>query len=221
MPFNASIAMNQNTKLRNLLFRQDPILGNLNTPYGRFEFLEMVACTDEELVVANSWNTRGMVSILAINNPLCVTDLARDSVLSNPEIKRQVEGGRERDGSSTGVLYAVNQIQWQLEKKNTSVKVTLTSLLMEKLKLVLKGRIPFGRDLHLLSESQQLFFVTAKDGKPKAYVDKDQTNRLVSEVTKEMALKLCEIPCEVGIYPLEGFDNYKLEIVAKEFCCKG
>lgn len=99
------IAPDHATAVTALAFAEDPELGTIGTPHGRLQFLQVVGLTGDEYEAVRQWDTEGVLGLLAArDNPLLVTDLDRPSATDDPAVRAAVDAGRERDGSSTGLL---------------------------------------------------------------------------------------------------------------------
>ena len=78
---NGPIALETDTRLTALGFHIDPELGELDTPNGRFMFLQAVGLTRDEMEAMMCWNGERFLSELEKEIPLCVTDLSRHSMM--------------------------------------------------------------------------------------------------------------------------------------------
>ncbi|GIE83177.1 hypothetical protein Aph02nite_91270 [Actinoplanes philippinensis] len=102
---NGPISPDRPTAMTALAFAEDPELGAIGTPHGRLQFLQVVGLTGDEYEAARRWDTQGVLGLLAArDNPLLITDPDRPSATDDPAVRAAVEAGRERDGSSTGLL---------------------------------------------------------------------------------------------------------------------
>ena len=83
IPANGPIALDTDTKLWAFCFVNDPELNAISTPHGKVEFIQMVGITQQEYEALRDNNTTvdELVKILAVDNPLMVTDLNRDSII--------------------------------------------------------------------------------------------------------------------------------------------
>src|SRR5262249_54343294 len=78
---NGPIALDHATRIPAICFADDPELGDIDSPFGRARFIQVVGITDDEYQVIQEWSTGGLVEILAARIPFLVTDLARGSLL--------------------------------------------------------------------------------------------------------------------------------------------
>ena len=102
MNANGPIALETDTQLTALGFCTDPELGELDTPNGRLTFLQVVGLTADEMEGMICWDGEKFLTELERHLPLCITDLDRNSQMSNTEFRTAWLQGVERDGSSTG-----------------------------------------------------------------------------------------------------------------------
>lgn len=144
LDLNGPIFLESDTDIRAVAFRIDPDLGeNHSTPFGRLDFRQMVGLTLDELRFCKNWNTAGMLKLI---DPLGVTDLERKSVLNDAAVWAAAQAGLERDGSNCGLLYGQ---QGGVEVNQEGLLLTIGALLVEDLRTVLPGRVPFDRPLLL------------------------------------------------------------------------
>ena len=81
MPANGPIRLGCDTKITGLAFAIDPELGEIDTPHGSVQFLQMYGITDEEFneLKASGQNAQVLIDKAKEENPLLITDLERDS----------------------------------------------------------------------------------------------------------------------------------------------
>lgn len=79
IPANGPLRLDTQTALTGALFVTDPVLGRIDTPHGRLQFLQLVGITEAELAAirAQTLAVPDLVAALARRDPLLVTDLAR------------------------------------------------------------------------------------------------------------------------------------------------
>ena len=79
MPAGGQIRTDSDTSLTGLAFLLDPELGEIDTPHGKVQFLQMFGITDEELASIKDTNSdaEALIKQHAINNPLLISDLDR------------------------------------------------------------------------------------------------------------------------------------------------
>lgn len=166
MARNGSIALDTDTQLRGLAFVADPKLPPIATPNGSVAFVQIVGLTVDEMEAGKNWQTRGVLAALLPHLPLWITDFARASLLDRPDVRDAVETGRDRDGSSMGMLFvptvACSQ-QGDPSAPTTLIRIgagqveTLLALLA-----LLALRLPFGRDLLLLDTDDAIQFAAGE-----------------------------------------------------------
>lgn len=164
MTANGPIALETGTALCSMGFVQDPELGSIGTPHGSVEFMQVVGLTAAEETAARHWNTRQLLDTLAPAMPLWITDLARPCLLlQRDDIRRQVQAGCARDGSSSGILYT-DVLDWHPQKR--LLRTPLTHIVLGArqagdLAQLLPLRLPFGRDFTLAGKGRRVTFQPA------------------------------------------------------------
>lgn len=99
---------------------RDPGLGAIDTPFGSVEFLQVVGLHADELELCRSWNTEGVVGMLAAQDPWLVTRLDRPSLLADPATARRITRLAARDGSSLTEL-RVATLRWSTHRVGPAV----------------------------------------------------------------------------------------------------
>ena len=81
IPTNSPLRLNTDTKPVGVAFAPDPVLGGIDTPNGRVEFLQMVGITQRELDWLREDSTtervERLIDMMRKDNPLLITDLKR------------------------------------------------------------------------------------------------------------------------------------------------
>ena len=72
IPTNSPLRLNTVTKLVGVTFAPDPVLGGIDTPNSRVEFLQMVGITQREL-----GRVERLINMMRKDNLLLITDLKR------------------------------------------------------------------------------------------------------------------------------------------------
>jgi suppressor of fused len=160
MSANGPIAAEEDTKLTAFLFVEDPQLPARSTPNGKMEFVQIVGVTADEILAAQSWNTRGVLSLLAKRTPGWVSDLRRDSAIAHPAAQTIVRTGMDRDGSSMGVAFTE---QLAFVQRADTIELCLGALGIEQLRKVVPGRLRFDRTLILVGTSASLELVSGPE----------------------------------------------------------
>ncbi|KAB2348529.1 suppressor of fused domain protein [Actinomadura rudentiformis] len=156
MDVNGPIASDRDdSAIRAIAFILDPELGEIGTPHGSMQFLQIVGLATEEYEAARQWRTESLLEVLAPRIPLYVTDIDRGSLLDDPELAATVAAGIERDGSSAGLLY-VTTAHWESGSGVTTLRVG--ALQATSIAQALRGRLPHGNELILKSEDSMLRF---------------------------------------------------------------
>jgi len=160
MDLNGPIALETQTAITAAFFASDPQLPEITTPNGRLKFVQVVGVTGDELSAAQAWDVEKFIATLSRVNPMLVTDLVRRSILDDPAIAEAVRRGQRSDGSSTGVLYNDN-VAWS-EPAAGRLEITLGAKQADALKMLLAGRVPFGRPFVLQGPNAAVEFKPAE-----------------------------------------------------------
>jgi len=149
---NGPIEAERDTPITAVAFAEDPELGQASSPFGKFQFLQVVGITADELDMIKVWNTRSFLDLAQKRLPLYLTDLTRTSLLEDAEIRAAAELGVRTEGSSTGVLY-FESLSWEEKRnllKSNSYTLQLGAKQAETLARILAGRLLHDRDLSLM-----------------------------------------------------------------------
>ena len=206
MNANGPIALETDTQLTALGFRIDPELGELDSPNGRFTFLQVVGLTEDEMNAMMCWNGDKFLIELEKQIPLCITDLSRTSMMENPVFRTTWQEGVKQDGSSTSFLY-MDELRFKLENSRTVLRLGVRH--SKTLSHMLQARVGKGRSLFLQGHNQAIMFQSRKQSK----VSEDDD---VTTLTLQMdALEeLCTaLQSHAGTYPLISFP-LTVELVA-------
>lgn len=161
MSANGPIALGVSTGIRAVAFDIDPELPAKETTNGHLDFLQVVGVTLDELDAIKAWSSEPFLELLKEKSPLLVTDLARKSVLDDSSLAEQVKRNTRRDGSSTAGL-SIGHCEWSVKKRLTGkgrLSVKLGANAVHDLKIVLTGRLPYGRELSVASSRSSIVFV--------------------------------------------------------------
>ena len=188
MGLNGPIALGHDTLLTAVLFADDPELGAIDSPFGKAKFLEVVGITEDEYKLIQEWSTTGLVGILNKKLPFLITDLARPSVLSDPETRREVNERVEAEGSSEDLTFAG---ELSLTTDDGHVRVALGALYAAALPRAMRGRLRHGRPYTLrgrdatltLEPGAEAGYSRGKDGELVLTLPKD----LVAEIERRLA----------------------------------
>ena len=91
------------TDIRALAFVEDPGLPPRDGPFGALMFVQVVTLTPGEAEALADWSPEPFLDVLAERHPSLIVDPLRPCALSDPEVQRLVDEGRDRDGSSQEV----------------------------------------------------------------------------------------------------------------------
>jgi hypothetical protein len=106
LPFNGPIALGRKTELvAGALIKDPQLAAGGRSPFGSFEFLQLVGLTQQEYDAIYRWDTHRFLDAAATYDPALLTDLPRGAWLKNPDFARLVAEGTARDGSSMTSLF--------------------------------------------------------------------------------------------------------------------
>src|SRR5262245_17041234 len=91
MDLNGPICTGADTAIRAVAFTTDPQLGEIQTPNGSVEFVQVVGVTIDEYHACGDWHTARVMEVLRETNPLLITDLARRSTFEDPALSRRLQ----------------------------------------------------------------------------------------------------------------------------------
>jgi suppressor of fused-like protein len=204
MNANGPIAAEIDTLIEAAVFIEDPELGAIDTPHGRVRFVQVVGITLDEYELIRRWNTDSVVELLGRGNPLHVTDLERRSVLDDPVIAAEGEGGRRADGSSMGGVY-VDRLEWV--DSGDRLHIVISALAIEDVRTMLEGRLPFGREGFLEGQSGRLDLVPGSQ-----FGWHPHDGGIALTLTPEATRTLAELPPTPGEYRWAELSGLTVEV---------
>ena len=210
-----------------VVFVDDIELAPTRSQNGSFVFLQMVGVTAGEYDALVSWDARGLVELIRERDPLFLMDVERRSYLHDPAFARLVEEGRERDGSSTGVLYG-GSILWFEDAREIQVHLDVEAA--RAVRGSAKARLAHGNpmlfygdarktvrpDGSLVLRSQVNIALRPEDGPSEiAEVEgrKVAVIRLNADAVRELGEKLEDQP---GTYVLRALPRVRFVVVSAE-----
>ena len=149
------IALEEGTELCAILFAADPDLHAIDSPNGRLRFLQMIGITKDEQELIQRWNAQGFIEGIAKKTPHFVTDLYRDSFLSDKRLAQQLESKAKAEGSSSGMIF-VGESHFRVHGKQLRVILGATAVMQVKDLLV--PRLGFARALQVQSKDAAVVF---------------------------------------------------------------
>jgi suppressor of fused-like protein len=132
-----------------LVFVEDVALGSTRSANGKLEFLQMVGITRGEHEALKHWDGSGFVDLLRERDPLLMTDAERTTYANDPHFVRAVSEGRERDGSSMGVMPGVSVLWFQ---EPNELQIHLRTDVVAMVKTAMADRLRHGYRLILLGD---------------------------------------------------------------------
>jgi hypothetical protein len=186
---NGPIALETDTKLTAVVFVRDPQLPPIDTPHGRVEFLQIAGMTAEELAAKNAWDSEKLVGLLALDNPLLVTDLARASITDSPQTLGLIEEGIDRDGSSCGMLY-LDSLTWRKTPLLKRFTIHVGAANAEPVARLLRGRTLHGRPFSLHGREAAVVEIAFEPAERAEVVMDEPAKRLVVRLSPAAAREL-------------------------------
>jgi hypothetical protein len=212
MNLNSPIDRSQPTDIRAVLFTQDPVLKDLQTPNGKLTFLQMVGITLRELDAVREWNTRGFLEIIAQHDPMLVTSLVRKSYLSDPRIAKTIRERTDAEGSSQSVTFT-DQIAWTAKKGlfgGAKVEIELGANTVEELVRMIRGRLLHQRAYALQGQEQTVEFRSSATAGWKAEGDA----KLVLDIPAGVAQAMIrDLRPQRGTYTFAGLNGVTFRVV--------
>jgi hypothetical protein len=210
MNSNGPIASETDTLIRSMVFTHDPELPPMETPNGRVEFLQVVGITDDEELAVKQWRPLAVLEVFREHMPLLVTDLDRASLLEKKDVREKISAGSSAEGSYTGYAF-VEQLAWAERKRlfgKPEIKITLGAHQIKDILVMLRYRLPFGREFGLVGgEFNVVFFPNGEN----RYEIEGNTLRL--EITPNVLAELQAVLKEQeGIYRLSTFRGIVLQV---------
>jgi tetratricopeptide (TPR) repeat protein len=183
MGLNGPIALDLDTQITAICFADDPELGGeIESEHGLARFVQIVGITDDEYKLIQEWSTPGLIDALRGQLPLLVTDLARSSVLANPQLAAEIQQRVAKEGSSEDLTFAG---ELGIEIDDGRVRISLGALYAATLPRAMRGRIRHGRPYELRGRNASLHL---RPGPTAAY-HREGTD-LALDITQELATEL-------------------------------
>jgi hypothetical protein len=202
---NGPIARDRETALRGLLFVGDPELPAIETPNGRLEFVQAVGVTLDELMAIEAWDGARFAELLAARDALYVTDLARSSVLADPETAATVAAAIERDGSSMG---AFSTERLHVAGHGRGLELTVSAQVAGYIGRLMRGRLLHERPLTVRAPQIEVLFEPA----PVAEWKRDG-EALVVDTTPALAHEIAEtVGARPGVYAFRALPGFTIRV---------
>lgn len=200
------------TGLTGLVFTPDRSVKTTSSSNGEVAFLQLVGLTEDERAAAKAWSTDGLLQLLSERDPLLVTDLQRQSLLSDPAMAQRIEAGAAQQGSNMAALL-VPDLRWSA-MHGAAFTLELPAASVEDFKRLLAGRLLHGRPLSLASPDhdadEQVRFVAAD-----TVGIEEREGRLEIQLSPQLveSFRLALQPA-AGVHRLEGLGALTVRVVA-------
>ena len=159
MDLRGPIALDHETDIGAVLFATDSQLPEVQSPNGKFCFLQIVGATFDERDAARAWDTQKFLTVMAKVCPLLVTDLDRNSILQIPDVASQIEEGTRRDGLSSALLYV--EVAQAVRMEDHKLELVFGASAVDDIRTLWRGRLLHGRKLLVMSAKSRISFEPA------------------------------------------------------------
>lgn len=159
MPLNGPIVQGSNTVIWAALFGRDPELGDFTSSNGRASFIQIFGATMDELNLVMEWNAEAFLEEVRAFNPLLITDVKRQSMLSDSTIQQRLRDRAGKEGSSMSFSF-MTQLRVMSEQPTI---LQLGALAVEPLLRAIRGRILHSREFLGIGQELKLQLVSAND----------------------------------------------------------
>lgn len=137
------------TSLVGIAVATDPVLPSIATPCGDVEVRRIVGIAQDELDRIETWSVSAfMEEFRSRIDPLLLSDLDRRSAIDD-EVFARVATARAAGEGSTCPAFLVDPLRWSVSGQALTVDFAPESV--PKIVQGIEGRIPFGRDLALVT----------------------------------------------------------------------
>lgn len=201
---NGPIAVDTDTRIRSVAFVRDPELGEIDSPHGKVEFLQVVGLTNEEELALKRWSTRKVLHAFEPHMPLWITDLERDSLMQESEIAAEIAAGTASEGSDTGFVF-VDGLSWQQQARRWRKPLTTVVLgarQVGELLALLPLRLPFDKPFALIGAECRIEFAQGRRNAAEAD-GADLRLTLTADTLREL---IATLQAREGQYPVRGYD---------------
>ena len=209
MDANGPLCIGSDTKLTAMGFDIDPELGEMDTPYGHVEFIQVIPYTKEELENTMLWFGDKFIRLYRKQNPMAVAIMDRDSYLTIPAFKSEVEEGIEQDGSSTGMFYIdVADMDVREREGHRYLYFMIGAKNLTKLASLLKARLTKGRNFYIQTPAMGIAFEPAE----KSAFGKEKEDFGLIRFSPESLMEFISVPPHKGKYYLKSMPA-EIEII--------
>jgi suppressor of fused len=204
------IAIEEETDLCALLFAFDPEIKAIDSPNGRVQFLQIIGITKDEHDLIRRWNAQRFLEGFAARVPLLLTDLYRESVLTDPIVAAEFDEKAKAEGSSSGALF-VSESHFSAD--GNKLRVIFGANAVTQIKELLFPRLGFARPLHVQSKEAAVIFAPGDVAAWKT-LDKDVVQVVIPANIVEVFNNLLQP--KAGIYRLTQIPDVEFEVRRSE-----
>lgn len=210
MNLNGPIAVEEATAIRSIAFVPDPELPAIDTPNGHLQFIQVVGLTNDEEIALKQWSTLKVMETLLPHLPLYSTDLARQSLLTDPAIHRQILDGAQREGSNTGYIL-VDQLDYVYHadaENGSAVLIVLGAKQVNELLAILPNRLRFGNAFGLVGNGKRIWI---KPGENCEFAEGE--DGLSAHITQQVMQEIGEVlKARQGVYTFPAWEGVLIEV---------
>lgn len=155
MDAGGPIALEERTELTAFGFVTDPDLGEIETPSGRVQFIQIFGQSAEDLDDVKAWSAKALYPLHEARFPKFITHLDQGSLRSDPEVARLIEEGKRRDGSQMDRTFIDRVLVAEVDGR---LEITIGARVAGEVPGYLQGRLPFGREFMLIGNEDGITF---------------------------------------------------------------
>ena len=145
-----------------LALRRDPLLGEVVTPNGTVDMLQVVVTTEAEQQAMCDWNNEGVLKLLEEKaGSHLVADPHRGCLCSNPETMRFIDERVTEEGSSGQHLFVYEAVSLRIDGDRYTLEIDQESV--ATLLRRIRGRLPFGRQLQVYADLHEISIAPSEE----------------------------------------------------------
>lgn len=146
------------SQLTSVAFVADAELGTINTSNGKVLFLQAYGITRDEEELLARWDTEKFLAEIGTKNPRWVTELERDSYLSDSLLGPKFEESAKREGSQRSVEFITTlEMDRKVDDKGVcNITWAIDPTDREILARALRYRLGYGKKLQIFSSEPAL-----------------------------------------------------------------
>jgi hypothetical protein len=206
---NGPISLADETKICYIALAKDPQLGQIESDNGSVTFLQVVGLCRDEYDLVKDWSCGRTLEYVGRQWPLLITDLSRDSVLSDTELAAEVRKQAEEEGSSQGEVF-VKEARWQTN--GDSLVITVGATAASDIIRLLRSRLMHDRPFAVYGRKQGVAF---QPGSRDSWTTDDTLATLTLSLQSSNDAARILQPTR-GDYNLPTLPNVRIQVVPTE-----